>query len=244
MEKFYVYEHWRPDLDVCFYVGKGHGNRARDLRKSRNKHHKGVVKKLAAIGMCTEVRLVASGLNEADAYALEVERISFWKSVGVKLANKTGGGEGGFDPSVETRVKLAKAARLTHTGRKHSTIEIANRTIAIREASKKPELREKRRIAIKDRWQDPDHRSKMLAGMKSAAENPAVAARRSAGQIGNKNTLGYKYPPESLVARSAAQINRYALRPVSEETRAKMSAGQKRRFEAAQKNGNKHLCAK
>jgi hypothetical protein len=27
-KKFYVYEHWRPDKDVCFYVGKGHGRRA------------------------------------------------------------------------------------------------------------------------------------------------------------------------------------------------------------------------
>ena len=27
---FYVYEHWRPDKNVCFYVGKGKGKRAVD----------------------------------------------------------------------------------------------------------------------------------------------------------------------------------------------------------------------
>ena len=26
---YYVYEHWRPDKDVCFYVGKGKGGRAK-----------------------------------------------------------------------------------------------------------------------------------------------------------------------------------------------------------------------
>lgn len=29
MSIFYVYEHWRPDKDVCFYVGKGSKGRAR-----------------------------------------------------------------------------------------------------------------------------------------------------------------------------------------------------------------------
>jgi hypothetical protein len=23
MNSFYVYEHWRPDKDICFYVGEG-----------------------------------------------------------------------------------------------------------------------------------------------------------------------------------------------------------------------------
>ena len=28
MTIFYVYEHWRPDKDTCFWVGKGKGDRA------------------------------------------------------------------------------------------------------------------------------------------------------------------------------------------------------------------------
>ena len=30
MNIFYVYEHWRPDHDECFYVGKGKGGRANE----------------------------------------------------------------------------------------------------------------------------------------------------------------------------------------------------------------------
>src|ERR1035437_7660606 len=82
---FYVYEHWRPDTDMCFWVGKGHGKRAHKLK--RNHYYNNVVKKLAKNGMCIEVRMVSSGLSEGDAFSLEKERISFWRSQGKKLAN-------------------------------------------------------------------------------------------------------------------------------------------------------------
>lgn len=90
---FYVYEHWRPDRDECFYVGKGNGGRAYKMR-DRNLHHRAIVKKLSDLGMMVEVRMVASGLAENDAFSIEQERIAFWRSAGIDLANKTIGGEG------------------------------------------------------------------------------------------------------------------------------------------------------
>lgn len=33
MNNFYVYEHWRPDTGVCFYVGKGKEKRAWDMKR-------------------------------------------------------------------------------------------------------------------------------------------------------------------------------------------------------------------
>jgi hypothetical protein len=91
---FYVYEHWRPDRDECFYVGKGRGRRANDMRRSRNRFHKFIQDKLSRMDMCVEVRLVADGLQEHEAFALEVKRIAFWRSSGADLANMTDGGEG------------------------------------------------------------------------------------------------------------------------------------------------------
>jgi len=90
---FYVYEHWRTDRDECFYVGKGKGNRAYNMRK-RNAHHKAIAAKVTRDGCAIDVRIVMSGLTENEAFCLEVERIAFWRSVGVDLTNMTSGGEG------------------------------------------------------------------------------------------------------------------------------------------------------
>jgi hypothetical protein len=91
--KFYVYEHWRPDRDECFYVGKGKGRRANNL-DNRNIFHKAIQGKLARLGMAVEVRMVQVGLSEGDAFALEIERIAFWRAARADLANVTDGGEG------------------------------------------------------------------------------------------------------------------------------------------------------
>lgn len=90
---FYVYEHWRPDQDLCFYVGKGNGRRAQRIER-RNADHSSVVAALAEIGMCVEVRMVASNISEDEAFRIERVRIAFWRSAGIALTNKTAGGEG------------------------------------------------------------------------------------------------------------------------------------------------------
>jgi len=109
---FYVYEHWRPDRDECFYVGKGKGKRANSMYK-RNPHHKAIQGKLSRSGMCVEVRIVASGLTEAEAFALEIERIKFWKEANIDLANvaEGGGGNTGFKHSKETMAIIATKNR-------------------------------------------------------------------------------------------------------------------------------------
>jgi len=115
--KFYVYEHWRPDLDLPFYVGKGKGPRA--FKFDRNKDHAKVQAKLAKRGMCVEVRLVRFDLTEQEAYDIEIERIAFWREAGIRLVNKTNGGGGfsgfirplGIRLSPEARAKLSAARK-------------------------------------------------------------------------------------------------------------------------------------
>jgi len=101
---YYVYEHWRLDRDECFYVGKGRAGRAYSM-KNRNRHHQAIVAKLSRIGSAFDVKMVAVGLTEVDAFALEIERIVFWREAGVDLTNMTSGGEGvsGFHHSEETK---------------------------------------------------------------------------------------------------------------------------------------------
>lgn len=93
MNVYYVYEHWRTDKDECFYVGKGKRRRAYNM-KWRNRFHKAIQGKLYREGFAVEVKIVASGLTEQEAFALEIERIKFWRDAGADLANMTDGGDG------------------------------------------------------------------------------------------------------------------------------------------------------
>lgn len=122
--RFYVYEHWRLDRDECFYVGKGRGYRAYDMKGGRNRHHRAITAKVGREGFAIEVRIVASSLNEEDAFRLEIERIAFWRSSGIDLANASDGGDcgrTGVKSSPETCARISRAAkgRKTFLGKKH-----------------------------------------------------------------------------------------------------------------------------
>ncbi len=57
--------------------------------------------------MCVEIRMVASGLTQEDAFLLEAERISFWRSNNIDLANYTDGGDGnrGYKQTSASNIK-------------------------------------------------------------------------------------------------------------------------------------------
>jgi hypothetical protein len=112
---FYVYEHWRLDRDECFYVGKGRAGRAFSM-KDRNRHHQAIVAKLARIGSAFEVRMVATGLLEENAFSLERQRVAFWREANVDLTNMTDGGGGVRGLSPEVRSKMG----VVHIGNKYN----------------------------------------------------------------------------------------------------------------------------
>ena len=116
---FYVYEHWRPDTNTCFYVGKGSNNRAWNMKK-RNPYHKSIQSKLISLGLSVDVRIVCKDLSENTAFLLERDRI---KQYGREnLTNLTDGGEGSSNFSEERRQKLALLASRNKNmlGKKHS----------------------------------------------------------------------------------------------------------------------------
>jgi hypothetical protein len=125
MGNFYVYEHWRIDRNECFYVGKGSGKRAYDM-SCRNKHHQAIRSKLNRIGSAFEVRIVASGLSEKEAFDLEVERIRYWNEAGADLANRTHGGEGVRYPKSDShKAKLAEISRNMSQDQRNKLAEVA-----------------------------------------------------------------------------------------------------------------------
>jgi hypothetical protein len=89
-----LYEHWRLDRNECFYVGIGKAkSRPYDIKK-RNRHHKAIVAKAFREGFAVEVRIVQSGLTWEEACSAEIDRINFWRGIGVDLANIASGGNG------------------------------------------------------------------------------------------------------------------------------------------------------
>lgn len=163
---FYVYEHWRLDRDECFYVGKGRGKRAY-TRNGRNSHWKNIIAKLERIGSGYEVKLVATGLTEFEAFSLEKERISFWRNV-ADLCNKTDGGDGvsGLVMSANSRKKMSEKAKgrpgnITMLGRKHSLETKAKMSAAHKGKQKSPEHVAKVAASHKGKKRSDAHKKKL-----------------------------------------------------------------------------------
>ena len=102
MGPHYVYEHWRPDLNLPYYIGKGQRGRAWDMQ-ARNAYHKRVTNRLAQDGLRPVIKLVSHHPTDAEALAHEVARIAYWRRQGVRLTNLTAGGESGIRRGLRRR---------------------------------------------------------------------------------------------------------------------------------------------
>jgi len=181
MDYFYVYEHWRLDRDECFYVGKGRGRRAYDMKRNRNRMHRFIVDKMLREGFAVEVRIVAAGLSQKEAFNLEIERISFWKSQGIDICNILPGGLGGptwtgKKHSEETKKKMSLAA-LGNTGRKGQKLSVDHR----------------------EKLSSSQNGNKKSLGYKHTDEEKSARSKRMKG---NKLTLGRKQSDEEKAKRS------------------------------------------
>jgi hypothetical protein len=168
----YVYEHWRPDKNLPFWVGKGTGKRSHVFR--RNKRYNCIVKHLYKLGLQVDVRIIVNKLTEDEAYLLEIGRIEFWKSQEIKLANQSTGGRGGTSGLKRTlKARLQQSA--TMTGRPLSedhyqkllawvrSPEGRACTSATHTGRKRPKITGKRiSRGLKKAWEDPKHRENWL----------------------------------------------------------------------------------
>lgn len=120
---FYVYEHWRPDLNLPFYVGKGLDTRVKLLKRRHNKHHTNIRNKLIKAGMDIEIKIIAQTENEDEAFDIERMVILDLTNAGIPLVNLTSGGDGisGFTHTESTKQKMSASA----TGKSKSPEHIA-----------------------------------------------------------------------------------------------------------------------
>lgn len=96
--KYYVYRHIRLDSNTPFYVGKGQGTRAFNL-KERNQFHKNIAKKYNC-----KIEILKYFSSEKEAFNFEKKLIKLYKSLGYCETNITDGGDGisGFKHSQKT----------------------------------------------------------------------------------------------------------------------------------------------
>lgn len=86
--KYYVYRYIRLDLNIPFYVGKGHGRRAYRLTS-----HNDLCQSIVNISE-VKIEIMLENLSEVDALIKEIELIKMYKNEGYCSANKTSGGQG------------------------------------------------------------------------------------------------------------------------------------------------------
>jgi len=206
---YYTYL-WLREDGTPYYVGKGSGDRAfvEHWRRSKTVLHPP-----------TKERIVIYPANsEAEAFELEVALIWYYgrKDLGTGcLRNFSNGGDQPPRPTSGAREK----ARITKTGQKHSAESIA-KMMGCQNALGhvvSAEAREKIRAA---KTGVPSK----CRGQKRSAE---TRAKMSASQMGHTNSLGYKHRIESKAKMRAKKLGRV----LSPETKARMSASQKRRRE-------------
>ena len=168
----YAYIHCKPD-GTPFYVGKGALRRVKYFGE-RNPHHQNIVKKYGKEN-------IQYGMLECStaeiAYNLEVGIIKCLKRMGIELVNRTAGGDGGKDPTPETRKRLSDAA-------KKRGVSIACQEAKIKAKKGKPltdEHKEKLRIALLGKKFSDYHRKNIsLSAKKRGMPASVIAAGHAA----------------------------------------------------------------
>jgi hypothetical protein len=230
MSTFYIYEHWRPDANACFYVGKGRGGRARDMGH-RSSSHKSIQRELRRVGLFVDVRITACDLTESSAFETERTTISARRADGSPLVNMTAGGQGtsGHKHSPETRARIVAiaAARPPEHGAKISAAKRgckftaehrAKISAANRRRTASPETRAKLAAVWRGRHHSPEARAKLSEALRGHPVSEASRQKMAARARGRQQSA------ETVAKRAAS--NRGKKR--SPEARARMAAAQRR----------------
>jgi hypothetical protein len=189
---FCVYEHIRPDTNAIFYVGKGSHKRAHSKHR-RNKHWNSVVAKAGSYS----VRLVADDIDEEFSFLVEQERIDQLKRLGLKLTNKTDGGEGpsGMRHTDEAKRKIAEA----QMGEKHWTVG----------HSFTEEHREKLKFARSKFVYTDEIRAKLSEAGKRRVYTDEVKKKMSESKTGRKHHMANAILFDGKVFGTAKELSDY-----------------------------------
>lgn len=176
---YYTYEHWRTDTNVCFYVGKGSGDRAFRL-KSRTDSHKAIQAFVAEAGGKIDVKIINHFETEMESLIDEQRLISEWRARGVELINRTVGGAGvrGLMWTPASKAKLSETVKRQWFD-----------SIAAGDLSKLDQLKE-----MSMKW----------AGQKQSPKSRKVMSEKAVIRERRKRELGIRQSEETRRKRSEA----------------------------------------
>jgi Ni/Co efflux regulator RcnB len=185
--EYYVYAHCVTGESTPFYIGKGKGNRAYDI-KGRSKFWS----RKAKNGFT--VIFLHSNLTESESLLLEIDTIRFYgrrdNGTGC-LVNHTDGGDGLINPSQETRKKIGDANKERFKDvefRKKFSQAQKNKVIKESTKNKMSQFQTNRFKSIEERnvlkklsqdaWDSPELRKKQSELIsKKHRENPEIAEK-------------------------------------------------------------------
>jgi hypothetical protein len=216
-----LYEHWRTDLNECFYVGiswSQEDTRPYDL-SPRNPFHEHVVSKVIKSGFKVETRIQASAdwLTKEILGEVEKLQIKYWRElIGDRLTNISLGGEGGVPFNYEdgSYERFCEAVKLGHSKRSQERKKLATikrfKTLNSRSEEEKKKTEKKRRLSITKGYADqtPDKKeessrirslsAKKAHASKTPEEKAAHGAAISAGRASRRNDPSYSKPLKML----------------------------------------------
>lgn len=178
---FQVYRHIRQDTGKPFYVGKGSGQRWKDL-KNRNAYHKSIQAKTGI-----RCQIVAKFEDEESAFRFEEKLIKVYKSFGMAEANFSTGGRGGASGTKKphkadfmrkmniankgkpiTWTPAREAAALAMIGTKRSEDSVRKTAEYHRGKKRSPETRARISTAKSGKPLSLEHRQKLSSSCKKA----------------------------------------------------------------------------
>jgi hypothetical protein len=223
---FYVYTHSLAG-QPCFYVGKGTEKRVKTIRR-KNKHHTNIVNKYGRQNIIVRSMLCRS---EQHALDLEVKLIAALRNGGVKLVNRTDGGDGmsGYKHSEESKAKMSEAGKCKVFSEEHK----ANMSESAKGKPKSDEHKAKISVIHKGKVFSEESRAKMSkthTGKVLSEEHKAKLSAAATGRVLSEETKAKiseakKSPSEET--RATLTIACKNKPPVSEETKAKISESAK-----------------
>jgi hypothetical protein len=197
--KSYIYVLKCPETKAVRYVGKAENPKAR-LRQHLFEARKGLVKS----HKCSWLRsLTSRGLRPimeidtlipagVDWKSVEVERVSFYRSIGCRLTNATDGGDEPGELTEEGRKILSSRASALFGSEEGRAIQssrmkdlckdpdfVRSRAEAAKAKRSTPEYKARMSAKSKARWADPEWRERWKTSRQKVIKDPVFQKRHS-----------------------------------------------------------------